>query len=84
MIAGVCAHVDVFRTLVPPATLFTVDERMLIIGPVHTLESTAYTKPGTAASPCSACMRIPLGLRRPHHAIDLPMNPECASAGFYY
>ena len=50
MIARVCVHVDVFRTLVPPAILCTVDQRMLIIGLVHTLDATAYTKPGTVAS----------------------------------
>jgi hypothetical protein len=50
MIARVCVHVDVFRTLVPLAILCTVDQRMLIIGLVHTLDATAYTKPGTAAS----------------------------------
>jgi hypothetical protein len=50
MIARMCVHVDVFWTLVPPAILCTVDQRMLIIGPAHTLEATAYTKLGTTAS----------------------------------
>ena len=43
MIARVRVHVDVFRTLVPPAILCTVDQRMLILGPVNTLEATAHT-----------------------------------------
>jgi hypothetical protein len=33
----VCVHVDVFRTLVPPAILCTVDQRMLILGLVNTV-----------------------------------------------
>jgi hypothetical protein len=50
MIARVRVHVDVFRTLVPPAILCTVEQRILILGPANTLEATAHTKPGTTAS----------------------------------
>ena len=80
MIARVHVHVDVFRTLVPPAILRTVDQRMLILGPVNTLEATAYTKPGTTASHA----RLARASHSAYGAIDSPMNPDCASAGFPY
>ena len=50
MMARVRVHVDVFRTLVPPAILCKIDQLMLSIGPAHTLEATAYTKLGTTVS----------------------------------
>ena len=50
MIARVRVHVDVFRTLVPPAISCTIDQRIRILAPVHTIETTANTKPGTTAS----------------------------------
>jgi hypothetical protein len=50
MIACVSVRVHVFRTLAPPAISCTIDQRIRTLAPVHTIETTANTKPGTAAS----------------------------------
>jgi hypothetical protein len=54
-----------------------VDQLMLIIGPLHTLEATAYKKRSAPRHRTLACMRLPLG-HATHRAIDVPMGPECA------
>jgi hypothetical protein len=56
-----------------------VDQLMLIMGPLRTLEATAYKKAPHQGIARSACMRLALG-HGTHCAIDVPMGPECACA----
>jgi hypothetical protein len=50
-----------------------VDQLMLIMGPLHTLEATAYKKAPRQGIARSACMRLPFG-HGTHRAIDVPIG----------